>query len=331
MNISFKIGLSTLSLLAGLALAGCAQMTEPLSANNDAVELPQSSPPSRTFDSPGDAIKALLTAAQAKDKAAVHDLFGPDVDQLLSGDATQDSVEFENFSKELALTCNPVNIDENKVVLYIGAQNWPFPIPLVKAEGKWFFDTTAGKQEVLNRRIGKDELTAIGVCRTYVTTQHEYASQDQDGSGVLKYAQRLNSNPGSHDGLYWEPVEGEDLSPLGPLIASAHEEGYDGDKPVGRTEPFHGYLFKILKEQGPDASGGKYNYVINGNMVAGFALVAYPAHWGDSGIMTFIVNQQGKVYQCNLGEKSAELAAAMTVFNPDRLWTVVEGDGLPVP
>jgi hypothetical protein len=283
------------------------------------------------YASPAEATKALLAAAQAKDQAALHDIFGPGVDELLSGDAIQDAVERANFSKELAEFCNPVSIDDNKVVFYIGAQNWPMPIPLVRVNGQWFFDTAAGKQEILIRRIGKDELTAIGVCQTYVTAQHQYALDDHDGSGVLKYAQRLNSTPGHRDGLYWDPVEGEDLSPFGPLVANAHEEGYDADKPVGRTEPFHGYLFKILKEQGPDAAGGQFNYVINGNMVAGFALVAYPAHWGDSGIMTFIVNQNGKVYQRNLGPDSATVAAALVAFNPDKNWTMVEGDGLPQP
>ncbi len=284
------------------------------------------------FDTSDAAIHALATAAKAKDPAAMHEIFGDEIDQLLSGDATQDAVEMENFSIAVAQMCYPVKVDDNKYVLYIGANNWPFPIPLVHtAANQWFFDTTAGEDEVLNRRIGKDELTAIGVCRAFVAAQHEYASEDRDGDGILNYAQRLNSTPDRHDGLYWPPVEGEDLSPLGPLVADAQAEGYDSDKPVGRTEPFQGYLFKILKEQGPDAPGGKYSYVINGNMVAGFALVAYPAHWGESGIMTFIVNQNGKIYQRNLGDKSTELAAAMTIFNPDSPWTVVTGDGLASP
>jgi len=282
-----------------------------------------------------DATKALQAAFQAneddaaKRSAALHSIFGPGIDDLLSGDALQDAVEFKNFSKALAEYCNPVSLSDNQVVLYIGAENWPMPIPLVSVNGQWFFDTAAGRQEVLSRRIGKDELTAIGVCRTYVTAQHQYALDDHDGNGVLNYAQRLNSTPDHRDGLYWPPVEGEELSPFGPLVANAHEEGYDTDKPVGRTEPFHGYLFKILKEQGPAAAGGQFSYVINGNMVAGFALVAYPAHWGESGIMTFIVNQDGKVYQRNLGPDSLATAAAITVFNPDKSWTVVEGDGLP--
>lgn len=310
-------------------MAGCSQQkpAAPPVAKSPPASSP-AAPPAPTFDTPADAIKALLAATQAKDPAAVHNIFGPDVDQLLSGDPAQDAIEFANFSQALAQMCNPVAQGDDKVVLYIGANNWPFPIPLVRANGHWTFDTDAGKQEVLNRRIGEDELAAISVCRNFVLAQHEYASADRNADGVLSYAQRLNSTPGNHDGLYWDPVGGEDFSPLGPLVANAHEEGYDTDKPVGRTTPFHGYLFKILQEQGPDAAGGAYNYVINGNMVAGFALVAYPAHWGDSGIMTFIVNQNEKVFQRNLGEKSAEAGAAMTVFDPDSNWTVVENDGL---
>ncbi len=316
--------------IVALLIAGCAD-----SPPNPVGQVPPAgipATPPRVFDSPAEAIKSLLAATQAKDVAAVREIFGSQVGDLLSGDPTQDAVEFENFSKAVAVLCNPVNVNENKVVLYTGAKNWPFPIPLAKQDnGKWFFDTAAGREEVLNRRIGQDELTAIGVCKAYVAAQHEFASVDRNADGILNYAQRLNSTSDRHDGLYWAPVEGEDLSPLGPLVAAAHEDGYDSDKPVGRTEPFQGYLFKILKEQGSDAPGGKYNYVINGNMVAGFALVAYPAHWGESGIMTFIVNQNGKIYQHNFGEKSAQLGAAMTAFNPDQNWTVVDSNGLVTP
>lgn len=318
-----------LPLLAGIVLSACAQTPAP-AAEGPTAPIP-SGPPARVFDSPTDAVKALLAATQAKDQAAVRDIFGPAVVQLLADDPTQDAVEFDNFSKALALMCNPVMETDDKVVLYLGAQNWPFPIPLVRANGKWFFDTAAGKEEILNRRIGEDELTAISVCHTYLDAQRAYAEQDRNGDGVLTYAQRLNSTPDHHDGLYWDPVDGEELSPLGPLVANAQDEGYDTDKPVGRTEPFYGYLFKILKAQGPAAPGGKYDYIINGHMVAGFALIAYPAHWGDSGIMTFIVNQNGKIYQHNFGAKSAETAAALTEFNPDQNWTVVADNALAGP
>jgi hypothetical protein len=197
----------------------------------------------------------------------------------------------------------------------------------VKKDGRWFFDTAAGKDEIINRRVGENELTVIGVCRTYVTAQREYASEDRDDSGVLKYAQNLKSTPGQKDGLYWEPAAGEELSPFGPLVASARAEGYGPRKEGEAPQPFHGYLFRILTAQGRHAPGGQYNYTINGNMIAGFALVAHPARWGDSGIMTFIINQQGKVYQRNLGPDTDAKVAAMTAFDPEEGWTLVPPPG----
>ncbi|MGA3006962.1 MAG: DUF2950 domain-containing protein [Opitutaceae bacterium] len=278
----------------------------------------------RLFASPDEAIQALKAATKAKDKAALHEIFGPQVHELLSGDKVQDATEFASFAKAIAQMCNPVHEGDDKIVLYIGGENWPFPIPLVKQNGQWFFDTASGKEEILNRRIGEDELTAIGVCHAYVVAQREYASEDRAGDGVLKYAQKFMSTPGKKDGLYWDPVGNEPLSPFGPLVAQAREEGYGPNHQKGQPHPFHGYIFKILKAQGPAAPGGAYNYIINGNMIAGFALVAYPSRWGASGIMTFIVNQEGKVYQANLGENTAGLAAAMTDFNPDSQWTMVK-------
>ncbi|HTB79353.1 MAG TPA: DUF2950 domain-containing protein [Opitutaceae bacterium] len=281
----------------------------------------------RLFASPEEAVKALQAATKAKDKDALHQIFGPQVHELLSGDPVEDAAEFATFSKALAEMCILVRKSDDRIVLDIGDQNWPFPIPLVKKDGQWFFDTAAGKDEIVNRHIGEDELTAIGVCQAYVQAQRQYASEDRDGDGVLQYAQKLMSTPGKKDGLYWESAENEELSPFGPLVATAREEGYGQNHQSGHRQPFHGYLFKILTAQGPAAPGGPYSYIINGNMIAGFALVAYPAEWGQSGIMTFIVNQQGRVYQCNYGEKTAELAAAMTEFNPDSQWTLVDEQG----
>jgi hypothetical protein len=282
----------------------------------------------RLFASPEEATQALLAATKAKDKTAIHEIFGPQVHELLtSGDPVQDKLEFATFSKALAQMCNLVRKGDDKIVLYIGAENWPFPIPLVKKDGQWFFDTAAGKDEIINRRIGEDEITAIGVCRAYVEAQREYASEDRMGDGVLRYAQKLMCTPGKRDGLYWEPADDEPLSPFGPLVAEARDEGYGQNHQKGHHQPFHGYVFRILTAQGAAAPGGQYNYIINGNMIAGFALVAYPAHWGEAGVMTFIVNQQGKVYQSNLGENSADIAAKMTEFNPDDQWTPVEEPG----
>jgi len=277
----------------------------------------------RRFGSPEEAVKALAAATKAGDRAAVDAIFGPEVKELLSGDPKQDAIEFSAFAKSIGRFSRLVRKADDRYVVDIGDQDWPMPIPLVRKDGAWYFDTVAGKDEIINRRVGEDELTAIGVCRTYVQAQREYASEDRDGSGVLKYAMSIRSTPGTRDGLYWHAAEGEEQSPLGPLVAEARAEGYGRKTEEGAPQPFHGYLFRILTEQGASAPGGAYNYVINGNMVAGFALVAYPAHWGESGVMTFIVNQWGRVYECNLGEKSAEIASAMTAFDPDSNWTPV--------
>jgi hypothetical protein len=277
----------------------------------------------RTFSSPDEAVKALVAATQAGDRAAVDAIFGPEVKDLLSGDAKQDALEFAAFAKLVGQFSQLARKADDRYVLNLGDQNWPFPIPLVKKGEVWLFDTAAGREEIVNRRIGEDELTAIGVCRTYLAAQREYASEDRAGDGVLRYAQKIKSTPGQKDGLYWKAAPDEDQSPFGPLIAEVHAEGYGGKTAEGEPQPFHGYRFKILTAQGAAAPGGAFDYVINGNLIAGFALVAYPAHWGESGVMTFIVNQWGAVYQRNLGPDSADLAAAMTEFDPDQDWTVV--------
>ena len=274
------------------------------------------------FASPEKAVEALVAASKTGNRVAVDALFGPDIKDLLSGDPRQDDIEFARFAKSIGKFAHLNKQSEDRYVLNIGDQNWPMPIPLVRRDGSWFFDAEAGKGEILSRRIGQDELTAIGVCKTYVLAQREYASEDRDGTGILKFAQRLKSTPDHKDGLYWPVGPGEEQSPFGPLVAEARTEGY-GPNGDGKPQPFHGYRFKILTAQGAAAPGGAFNYVINGNMIAGFALVAYPAHWGESGVMTFIVNQWGKVYQRNLGAQSAETAQAMTEFDPDSDWEVV--------
>lgn len=276
-----------------------------------------------TFATPQDAVKALTDAAKAGDSAAVNALFGPGIKDLQSGDAKQDALEFAAFAKYLGQASRLVAKSDSLYVLNIGDQNWPMPIPLVRRDSVWYFDTAAGKEEVINRRVGEDETNAIGVCRSYVLAQREYASEDRDGSGLLKYAQKLKSSEGARDGLYWKVEDGEDPSPFGPLVAQARAEGYGGKTAEGSPQPFKGYLFKVLTAQGPSAPGGAYSYIINGNMVAGFGLVAYPAHWGESGVMTFIVNQWGKVYERNLGPDSAAVAQALTAFDPDGDWTLV--------
>jgi hypothetical protein len=306
----------SLPLAAALALAALAAASAP---GADAPAAPQQ----RRFDSPEDAVKALAAATRAGDRPAVDAIFGPGVKDLLSGDPKQDALEFASFAKSIGRYSQLVRKADDRFVLDIGDQNWPVPIPLVLRDGKWLFDTAAGKDEIVNRRVGEDELNAIGVCRTYVLAQREYASEDRDGSGVLKYAQKLKSAHGMKDGLYWKAPDGEDPSPFGPLVAEARAEGYGGKTAEGQPQPFKGYLFRILTAQGAAAPGGAFNYVINGNLIAGFGLVAYPAHWGESGVMTFIVNQWGTVYESNLGGDSESIASAMTEFNPDGDWRPV--------
>ncbi|MGA2244826.1 MAG: DUF2950 domain-containing protein [Verrucomicrobiota bacterium] len=279
-----------------------------------------------TFDSPAAAVGALRDAAAAHDTNAMHSIFGPEGHELVSPDAVQATQAFNRFVQRIQEKTQLVTNAGGGFTLEIGKDEWPFPIPLVNRGGKWSFDTAAGRSEVLRRRIGQDELGAIDVCRAYVDAQREYASQDRLGDGVLAYAQLLHSTPGAHDGLYWPAKPGEPPSPLGPLVAAAHVEGYHHTAGTlnDQEAPYHGYYFKILTCQGRHAPAGKYDYLINGRMIAGFALVAWPAQWANTGVMTFIVNQQGRVYQRNLGPKTARLAAAMTRYDPDDQWTPVD-------
>jgi len=287
-------------------------------------------PPSITeqlFAAPDDAVKALQAAAEAKDQAALQSIFGPEFSELLTGDKVQDANNAQRFAAAMAQGCNQVKVGDDQIILEVGTNNWPYPIPLVKAAGQWHFDTAAGKDEMINRHIGKDELCAIGVCRTYVNAQRQYASANPTAGGVVSYAQKFKSTPGKKDGLYWPVAAGETASPFGPLVAEAHAEGYVTHKSAG-PHPFHGYYFKILTRQGEAAPGGKMNYLRDGSLTGGFALVAYPEHWDQSGIMTFIVNQDGKIYQRNLGEKTSRIAAAMKEYNPDSDWTLVPDEGV---
>jgi hypothetical protein len=278
----------------------------------------------QTFATPQEAVNALVAAATNHDTNALHLIFGPAGHELISPDVVQATEAFKMFVQHLAEKTQLVNNSESNATLEIGTDGWPFPIPLVKEGAQWHFDTAAGSKEILARRIGMDEMGALNVCNAYVVAQREYASQDRMGDGVLAYAQFLRSTPGTHDGLFWPTNQpGEELSPLGPLIAQARVEGYHRTATMLNDEqvPYHGYYFKILTRQGKHALSGKYNYIINGRMIAGFALVAWPAEWGNTGVMTFIVNQTGIVSQKNLGPKTANTAKAMTVYNPDLTWT----------
>jgi hypothetical protein len=316
-------GLLTIPLLAGswgILSADLHAAEQKEAQNNPGVA-------QRLFASPDEAVKALRAATEAKDRAALLEIFGPEFDGLLTGDQVQDANNAQSFATALAQDCKLVNEGEDKITLEVGTNNWPMPIPLVKAGGHWHFDTAAGKEEIVNRHIGKDELHAIGVCRAYVAAQRQYAGANPDAGGGTNYAQKFKSAPGKKDGLYWPPAANQPASPFGPLVAEAHAEGYGKNKGAG-PHPFHGYYFRILTRQGKAAPGGKMDYLSQGNLTGGFALVAYPEHWDQSGIMTFIVNQDGKVYQRNLGEKTSRIAAAMKAYNPDSQWTLVPDEGV---
>lgn len=273
----------------------------------------------KAFGSPEEAMKALADAVQAGDMKGMLAILGPEGEDIVSsGDQVADKNTQELFVKIYQERIDVVKEKEDRASVILGNDNWPFPIPIVKKSEGWVFDTKAGREEVLNRRVGRNELTAIQVCLAYVEAQREYAGTDRERDGIIQYAQKVLSDPYRRNGLYWEVGEGEIPSPFGSFLAQAAEEGYKkkGNKPI----PYFGYYYKILKGQGMNAPGGAYKYVINGHMVAGFALVAWPADYNVSGVMTFIVNQNGTVYQKDLGPKTGALAKAMTLYNPDRAW-----------
>jgi hypothetical protein len=276
----------------------------------------------KTFSTTNEAVSALLAATTTKDDGALDVLFGPARQDLENPDRVQATNEMNAFTAAFQQAHRLVNESESKCVLEVGPDRWPFPIPLVKKDGGWVFDTEAGKEEILRRRIGKNELSTLEVMRGYVDAQREYASRDRDGDQVLEYAQQITSSPGKTDGLYWPPELNGETSPLGPFFADAQAEGYFAQPRASEAgpQPFHGYLFRILTRQGQHAPGGKYNYVINGNMIGGFALVGWPAEYGTSGVMTFIVNQQGRVYQKDLGERTSKIVRKMHAYDPDPSW-----------
>ena len=278
-------------------------------------------PRQTTFASPEQATDALVAAAQAGNTAGLKKILGPSGRKLIhSGDRVADKEGRAQFVAAYTQKHAIDNQSDSKAILVIGADGWPFPIPLVKEGDAWRFDTKAGADEILNRRIGRNELNAIQVCGAVVDAERDYASKDRTSAGVLEYAQKFMSSPGKRDGLYWPPTAGEE-SPIGPLVVSARAEGYGAKGAHGKRSPYHGYYYRILKQQGADAPGGAYSYVVNGRMIGGFALVAFPAKYGDSGVMTFLADKDGVIYQKNLGPDTTAIARAMTTFNPDASWT----------
>jgi len=273
----------------------------------------------RTFSSPEDASKALITAAQGNDEKATLDILGPDGKQIVSsGDEIEDAHNRANFVQKYQEMRRLVKEPDGTTTLYIGAENWPMPIPLVNKGNSWYFNTEAGKKEILCRRIGWNEMSTIRVCQELAAAEKEYYSTQHN-----EYAQKFFSDEGQHNGLYWKAADGEPESPIGPLVASAAAEGYAQSEDSAPT-PYRGYYYRILTRQGKNAPGGAKNYIANGKMTDGFAFVAYPAEYRSSGVMTLIVNTDGVVYQKDLGKKTDDLAKAMKEYNADSTWQKAE-------
>jgi hypothetical protein len=297
------------------AFAAQQSATEKLSANTAG-----STVGARSFDSPQHAVDALIDAAEKFDVSALLQIFGPGgEDIVLSGEYPQDQRHAANFVAE-AHEKKSVSVDPksgNRAFLLVGNEDWPFPVPIVKRGDKWFFDGKAGRQELLYRRIGANELDAIAICHGYVEAQHEYALKKREGYDVNQYAQRIISTPGKQDGLAWQNPDGSWAGPIGEKVAVAIEHGYS------RSEPYHGYFFKILKGQGPAAPLGEMDFVVKGVMIGGFALVAAPTEYGVTGVKTFIVSHDGVVYEKDFGPKTLAEFQKMERFNPDKSWTAV--------
>lgn len=301
-------------LLAGnVILVLCLTSMSPIGIGEGTEAKPQG------FATPEAGVQALMDAAKRNDIEAVVQVLGPQARSFIdTGDSVSDQASLARFAQAYDEAHSLVPSEETTVILEVGKDEWPFPIPLFKDGTRWRFDTEAGKEELLNRRIGRNELDVIQVCLAYVDAQFEYYMRNPQGETLLQYAARVMSTPGKRDGLHWETSADEQPSPMGSLVAEARLEGYEPTpaKPI----PYHGYYYKILTEQGADAPGGAYNYVVNGKMIGGFAMVAYPAEYGSSGIMTFIVNYDGVVYQKDLGPDTEVLAHLMSQFNPDETW-----------
>ncbi|MGO9773251.1 MAG: DUF2950 domain-containing protein [Roseiarcus sp.] len=276
--------------------------------------------PARTFSSPDEAAAALAAAWRSGGKAEILAILGSGADRLVS---SGDPIAEKQARERLAASYDDAHRLEregaDKALVVLGKEQWPYPIPLVKRGALWRFDVAAGAEQIIDRRIGRDELNAIEVCRAYVEAQQEYAARDPLGDGLHEYAQRVASAANTRDGLYWPAAQGEPQSPLGPLVAAAEAEGFGAASAQGRA-PFHGYYYRILTRQGKSAPGGARDYLVNGRLTGGFALIAFPGRYDDSGVMTFIVNQNGVVFQKNLGPNTAAIARRMREYDPDKTW-----------
>jgi hypothetical protein len=313
-NLSFgKSSWASLPKLAAVAilLMGC------IPARSTAQQAGQ-----KTFSSAEEASQALATAAQGNDEKAMLEILGPEGKQIVSsGDDAEDAQNRANFAQRYQEMHRLVKEPDGTTTLYIGADNWPTPIPLINNGKSWYFDTEAGKKEILFRRVGRNEMSAIRVCQELVAAEKEYHSSQHD-----VYAQKVFSDEGQHNGLYWKASDSEPQSPIGPLVAQAVVEGYASKSEEGSHTPYRGYYFRVLTRQGKHASGGEKNYVVDGKMTAGFALVAFPAEYRSSGVMTFIVGEDGVVYQKDLGKKTEVAARALKEYDPNSTWQKTEDE-----
>jgi Protein of unknown function (DUF2950) len=274
----------------------------------------------KTFSSPGDAAKALVAAAKDNDEKAMLEILGPDAKRIVSsGDDTEDADNRANFVQRYQQMHRLVKEPDGTTTLYVGAENWPMPIPLLHKGNSWYFDTAAGEKEILYRRIGRNEMSTVRVCQELVAAEKEYSAPRH------QYAEKIFSDDGQQDGLYWKAADGQPQSPIGPLVASAVAQGYAPGQ-TGSPTPYRGYYFHILTAQGAHAPGGAKSYIANGKMTAGFAFIAYPAEYRSSGVMTFIVNEQGIVYQKDLGRNTSALANAIKEYNPDSSWQKLQDE-----
>jgi hypothetical protein len=295
----------------------------------------QTSPSGQKLYSSADEAKSdLVAAAKRKDREDLRRIFGPDVQNLISVDPVQEAAELEDFNDASNEKVVLIKETDSRYTINIGNESWPFPIPIVRNNDKWFFDTKSGGEEILTRRIGENEMATVMVCKAYAVAQWDYFLEgDWDSDQVQEFAQKFLSTQGQKDGLYWPTSSQEDPSPLGPLVTFARLEGYSARDKVDRAQPtpFHGYYLKILTSQGMNAPGGRYSYIVNGNMIGGFALVAYPAKYGSTGVMTFILGQQGRAYQKDLGPNTEAAAKAMMEYNPDPSWKPAAEEIVIVP
>jgi len=269
-------------------------------------------------------VQAFVAALKSDNDKKLLLILGPGGNEIISSGDEVDDLQARQAFLEAYDVQNSIAADGDRFLLVIGKNDWPFPVPIIKKADRWIFDTASGKEELLNRRIGKNELNSIQVLLAIVDAQREYAMKGRDGNSLMEYAQKFRSDPGMKNGLYWRAEEDEESSPLGELVANARAEGYESEGAKKTPDPYFGYFYRILTAQGENAPGGQYDYLVDGKMIGGFAVIAYPAEHNSSGVMTFIVNHDGVVYQKDLGENTGEQAEAMTLYDPDETWMTAQ-------